>query len=198
MSNNMALNPMVSDEQLEVDGFKGPRRGDRLLRGIQTKQEARNAIKKIYSNLPRQERRRLDYYRFEMSIRTAIHNFLIGNNRMPSVLELEYETGISRTTIYKHLKDDHKGFEKEFELKINKLRKQAIELLYVIGVKNGNVKALTEFLKLTGQDSQQGQEKALIQINNIYIDQRTIQNLPDNMKDQLELLLLESAKVNKG
>lgn len=194
----MRNNPIVIDEQLEVSGFKGPNRANRFLRGLKTKQEARKAINKMYSNLPRQERRRLDYYRFEVSIRCALNNFLLSHNRLPTVLELEYETGISRTTIYKHLKDDFQGFEKEFEMKISKLRQLAIERLYIIGVDDCNVSALKEFLKLTCKEKHPTKDDKLIQINNIYIDQRTIQNLPDNTKQQLEILLLESAKVDKG
>jgi len=190
--------PMVSNEQLEVDGFKGPRRANRMIKGIKSIQEARAALHKMYINLPRQERRRLDYYRYEISIRTAMNNFLIENNRLPSVLEIEYQTGISRTTIYKHLRQDHQGFEQEFEFKVKKLRKQAIERLYIIGFENGNVKALTEFLKLTSNEKADSINNSLIQINNIYIDQRTIQSLPDHTKEELEILLLESSKVDKS
>ena len=186
----------VSEDQLEIDGFKGPRRANRKLRGLKTLSEARTELRKMYGKLPRQERRRLDFYRYEMSIRCAIHNFIVSNNRMPSVLEIEYDTGISRTTIYNHLKHDHQGFEQEFQNKIIKLRKQALEQLYVIGAQNGNVRALTEFLKLTGQKMQQQSDNNFIQINNIYIDQRTIQNLPEDTKEKLELILLESAKVD--
>lgn len=198
MKTNTGYKPIATTEQLEVTGFKGPRRVERLFRGINTRQGAHKVLQKIYKNLPKEERRRLDYYRYEMSIRTATSNFLIENNRLPSVLEIEYETGISRTTIYKHLNADHQGFEKEFELKIKKLRKQAIERLYVIGVNNGNVKAITEFLKLTGNQAAVKPENSLIQINNIYIDQRTIHSLSDDTKEKLEILLLESAKVDKS
>jgi|GEM_PF-2974948 len=194
----MNYTPLVSSEQLEVSGFKGPQRANRRLRGITTKQEARDTIHKMYINLPRQERRRLDYYRYEIAIRTEMTNFLLNNNRLPSVLELEYETGISRTTIYKHLKEDHKGFDQEFNYKVNKLRKQAIERLFTIGIQNGNVKALTEFLKLTSNEKADSINNSLIQINNIYIDQGTIQSLPDHTKEKLEVLLLESSKVDKG
>jgi len=190
-------NTIVCDEQLEVNGFKGPRRVKRKLRGLKNYGEARKALQKIYSNLPKQERRRLDYYRHEISIQTAINNLLLDNGRLPSVMEIEYATGISRTTIYKHLKNEHKGFEEEFGLKINKLRKNAIERLFIIGVKNGNVKALTEFMKLTESKQEEQKDSSLIQINNIYIDQRTIQSLPDDTKDQLVILLLKSAKVDK-
>lgn len=74
--------------------------------------------------------------------------------------------------------------------------------MYVIGIKNGNAKGLTEFLKHTGQEAakENGANRidSLIQINNIYIDQRIIQNLPEDTKEQLEILLLKSAKVDKG
>jgi len=198
MANGPFYNSVVSDEQLEIDGFKGPRRVKRKLRGLKNYGEARKALQKIYSNLPKQERRRLDYYRHEISIQTAINNLLLDTGRLPSVMEIEYNTGISRTTIYKHLKEGHKGFEQEFGLKINKLRMKAIERLFIIGVENGNVKTLTEFMKITDNKQVEQKENSLIQINNIYIDQRTIQNLPDDTKDQLEILLLKSGKVDKG
>lgn len=195
MRNSQFSRERISDEQIEVTGFKGQQRMNRKFRGIKKINEARDKIQKLYSNLPKQERRRLDYYRYEVSIHVALNNLLLRNGRLPSVLEIEYETGISRTTIYKHLKNEHKGIEEEFDLKISKLRKQAIERLFILGVQHGSVKALTEFMRLTGKDSK---DKSLIQINNIYIDQRTIQNLPEDKKEQLEILLLESAKVDKS
>lgn len=197
MSNSQYYHARVSDEQLEVNGVRGKRKLARKLRTMGNK-ESKEILQKLFSNLPKQERRRLDYYSYEVTIQNAIHNLLLRKGRLPSVLEIEYETGISRTTIYKHLKNAHKGIEEEFLLKINKLRKQAIVSLYITGVENRNVKAITEFMRLTDIQQQSQNDNSLIQINNIYIDQTTIQNLPDYTKDQLEILLLESAKVDKS
>lgn len=198
MRDKKYCNVPISDDQLEVTGYTGNRRIKRRLRGKKTKNEARDTIQKMYLNLPRQERRRLDYYRYEVAIQVALNNLLVQNGRFPTVLEIEYETGISRTTIYNHLKNEHKGYEEEFQLKINKLRKHAIERLYILGLQNGNVKALTEFLRLTAADEPKDKDRSLIQINNIYIDQRTIQNLPEDTREELELMFLESAKVDKS
>jgi len=76
-----------------------------------------------------------------------------------TVLEIEAEIGISRTTIYKHL-EEIKGleFEVEFEQKIKKLRRSALEQLYSIGASQNNIKALTEFLKWTEKNTRHTKE----------------------------------------
>lgn len=202
MMNSQSYNRFVDESQLEVTGFQGPRNVQRLMRGVKNIDDAQDELAKMYTNLPKQERRRLDYYRYELAIQNVLNNFLLDNSRLPTVMEIEHQTGISRTTIYKHLNNEHKGFNEEFDNKIRKLRKAVIERLFIIGVEGGNVKALTEFLKHTAQDADKetkvskDPKGSLIQINNIYIDQRTIHNLPEKTKDKLELLLLDSANTS--
>lgn len=180
-------------EQVEISGIKGRRKHIKT----SERKERNEHIKSLYKKKSKQERRRIDYQRNELSISCALNNLTMQLNRFPTILELEHECSLSRATIYHHLRNiKSKQFDVEFDQKIQKLRRNVIEKLYLIGVSESNVRALEAFMKFTDIEAPK-EKKQFIQIKNVYIDQRTIHELPNEKKDLLENIILESVKLDK-
>lgn len=123
-------------------------------------------------------------------------------NRMPTCLEISLETGLSRTTVYKHLKELH-----YHELQIHQLNNfkalipNVLTMLYKYSC-HGDVSAARAFLKYVGSyeetndkikktsySTKWAEQKNFIQINNTVISQDQISTLTEEQIKQLENIL---------
>lgn len=124
-------------------------------------------------------------------IARQLHLFTKENQRTPTALEIAQATGLSRTTVHKHLLESdytttHKQQSKEV---LAKLREKAIGIIYAIGVQNNDVKALSRFVELTTEREPKN-VRNYIQINNTKIDNFLIENLPPEAQKQIEQIIL--------
>ena len=127
----------------------------------------------------------------EQLIVRQLHIFTKEQQRAPTALEIAQATGLSRTTVHKHLLESdytttHKQQSKEV---LSKLREKALGMIYSIGVQNNDVKALTRYVELTTEKEPKN-VKNYIQINNTKIDNLIIENLPAEAKRQIEKIIL--------
>ncbi|MBF4519483.1 hypothetical protein IRZ71_24325 [Flavobacterium sp. ANB] len=127
----------------------------------------------------------------EQLIARQLHLFTKENQRTPTVLEISQATGLSRTTVHKHLLESdytatHKQQSKEV---LSKLREKAIGMIYSIGMQNNDVKALARYVELTTEREPKN-IKNYIQINNNRIDNLVIENLPPEAQRQIEKIIL--------
>lgn len=127
----------------------------------------------------------------EQLIIVALHDFTKEYLRTPTVIELAQTTGLSRTTVHKHLvnSDITKSYKQENKEILFKLRDKALSLIYAIGVRNSDVKTLVKFAELT--DVKESKSiKNYIQINNTKIDNHFLENLPTEAQRQIEEIIL--------
>lgn len=127
----------------------------------------------------------------EFLIVKTLNSFTKDNLRTPTVLEIANETGLSRTTVHKHLLESdytatHKRESKEVLIK---LREKALGFIYAIGVRNNDVKALTKYIELTTEKEPKN-VKNYIQVNNTKIDNHFLENLPPDAQKQIEEIIL--------
>lgn len=126
----------------------------------------------------------------------AIHNFLFKHHTFPTIIHLAKETNLSRTTIYKHLKD---GLYSKYSTLVNKrhqyLVSKAMEMLYIVGVRDSNANALKAYIELAGGLKQKQEihiNNNYIQINNLKVSKEEFDNLPPDTLSQIESLLKTS------
>ncbi|WP_445381226.1 hypothetical protein [Robiginitalea sp. IMCC43444] len=134
-------------------------------------------------------------------IGACIHNHIINNVGFPGVTTIQRETGLSRTTIYRHLKlDDFGAYDKLVRGKHELMVKKALEHLYYIGVVDRNAGALKTFIELTGfsQKSSATNINNYIQINNLKITREEFEQLPKKTTKQIEDLILIELIKNKN
>ena len=120
-----------------------------------------------------------------------MHNFTRDNLRTPTALEIAQATGLSRTTVHKHLlESDYTTANKQQSKEVLiKLREKALAMIYSIGMQNNDVKALTRYVELTTEKEPKN-VKNYIQINNTKIDNLIIENLPPEAQRQIEQIIL--------
>jgi len=131
----------------------------------------------------------------EQLIVRTLHSFTKDHSRTPTVLEIAEKTGLSRTTVHKHLVESdltitHKQESKEV---LAKLRDKALGIIYSIGVRNSDVKALSRYVELTTEKEPKN-VKNYIQINNTKIDNHFLENLPAEAQRQIEEIILLNQK----
>jgi len=83
------------------------------------------------------------------------------------------------------------NYKKEELDKYETLNTMALNKLYQIGVNQSNIKALTAFINFTNPPKGIVNNN-YIQINNTKIDNIIIENLPENVRLQIEALILEN------
>lgn len=127
----------------------------------------------------------------EQLIVRQLHNFTRDNLRTPTALEIAQATGLSRTTVHKHLlESDYTTANKQQSKEVlSKLREKALAMIYSIGMQNNDVKALTRYVELTTEKEPKN-VKNYIQINNTKIDNLIIENLPPEAQRQIEQIIL--------
>lgn len=136
--------------------------------------------------------RNLLYNHNHIIIMAAIHNSIISNKIFPSITNVASCTGLSRTTIYNHLKDENKN---SLETESRKLQRmlvgQAINKLYEIGMSDRNPAALREFLKFT-MPTNTTTVNNYIQINNLRITKEELEQLPKGAIYEIEQIISKS------
>lgn len=127
----------------------------------------------------------------EFLIVKTLNSFTKDNLRTPTVLEIANETGLSRTTVHKHLLESDYTATSKLESKeiLIKLREKALGFIYAIGVRNNDVKALTKYVELTAEKEAKN-VKNYVQINNTKIDNHFLENLPPEAQKQIEEIIL--------
>ncbi|MBC2838867.1 hypothetical protein [Robiginitalea sp. SC105] len=131
-------------------------------------------------------------------IGACIHNHIVNNICFPGVTAIQRETGLSRTTIYRHLKlDDFRPYDKLIRGKHELMAKRALEHLYYIGVVDRNAGALKTFIELTGfsKKSSASNINNYIQINNLKITREELDQLPKEITEQIAELISEGLQA---
>jgi hypothetical protein len=141
--------------------------------------------------------RRDRWYVNEAHINTYINNELMKTRIVPSVTTIAAATGISRTTVQKHIREgkDSEYYSEQRET-LRGLTHSVLSHLFRIGISDGNVKALKVFLDYFKESpaSQQGgtqinTQNNYIQINGVTISQEQIMKLNSKKLNQIEKLL---------
>jgi hypothetical protein len=137
-------------------------------------------------------------------ILNQIHQYVKIYWQVPSITKISEETGLSRTTIYRHLDEtnlnDYVG--KEF-IKFNMLIPKIIGSLYAL-IFDGNtsvkdiIKASKTILEFQEFSNKYGggvnieQQNNQININNTILTQEQVQNLPPDVMAQIEKLIIST------
>ncbi|MBL7766985.1 MAG: hypothetical protein JNJ58_12865 [Chitinophagaceae bacterium] len=148
------------------------------------KMEFQNTIKRVTYDINR------------ISIMRAIRDTANNQNKIPNQTEIARITGLSRTTIAKHMTDVYKDREyNELKQSSAVLLPRVIARLYTLGME-GNVKALKVFLDFHKQDTGttfiKGQNN-YIQINETVLSQETIRQLNTEQINAIECILRAAA-----
>jgi len=148
--------------------------------------------KKIRTDLLKRER----WYLNDALIKKSIDDNIRINGVLPTNSFIHKETGLSRVTIDKHLKENSQSLYREEELeKFKILNNLAMSRLYKIGMNNNDTKALKMFIDLTGDPKKTVINNNYIQINNTRIDSLLIDQLPIPIKNQIEALIINNRLI---
>ena len=126
----------------------------------------------------------------------VIGNLIGENRRMPTVNQMANETGLSRQTIHKHLKEFYRSAN--YQSQVNQFRMlsdRVLASLYTLAI-GGDVRAAKVFLDAVGglplQQDSPSENTNFIQVNNnIKIDQVTFTTLPEAVQQQITQLILQ-------
>lgn len=120
----------------------------------------------------------------------------------PSITEISKATGLSRKTIYEHLKNHntHPAFRQKSEL----FNIMEFEVLMHIGnqARRGDIQAAKLYLELTGKIqpksvNNNGASNTNIQINGITLNQQVIQHLSPEQIKQIEEIIKPALSENE-
>ena len=139
------------------------------------------------------EIKRVDYEANNSKIKSYLHNWGLTNNGFPNIAHIAEETGLSRTTVYKHLKETSQA-DKDLNSNIRQtMREHALETLFKIGVKENDTKALGMFVKLTEPKEDKTTKQTInnnyLTINNFRISQDTIEALPETAQEEIQRII---------
>lgn len=117
--------------------------------------------------------------------------------QFPSVHEISANTGLSRVTVTNHLKELNRGNVADmYQAKYNCLREDILQGLFFTAKMGEDattkLKSAKLFLDNTKPPNQQNTTNNFIQINNVYIDSKTIAALPEADRKQIEDIILQS------
>jgi hypothetical protein len=136
-------------------------------------------------------------------ITDCIHNYISNNRNFPMIHTISGKTGLSRQTVYKHLKS---GLKNEFNSivkgKNEIMSMQALQQLYLIGIQDRNASALKHFIQLSGgANNSTTNVNNYIQINNLKISNEDFNKLPTETILEVEAIISKSieegGKINK-
>ena len=137
-------------------------------------------------------------------IATNIHNYLMNNRTFPTIHHIANETGLSRTTIYRHLQDGLKtDYNSLVKGKLEYMATHALEKLYLIGIQDNNAGALKSYIELSGAINKQPTTNVnnYIQINNLRISRDEFDQLPNETIIEIEKIIsetLENTRIKNG
>lgn len=141
------------------------------------------------------EIRRQDYEDNNSLIKGYLHNWALKNSTFPSIANIAKETGLSRTTVYKHfnnkkLKEANRDGDKGA---METLRAVALEKLFKIGLQDGDTKALGMFVKFTEPKEDKTAKQTInnnyLTINNFRISQNNIEALPYSAQEEIQRII---------
>lgn len=136
------------------------------------------------------------WYLNDALIKGCIDTNVMKKGVLPNNTAICRETGLSRVTIYNHLKENGHSLYREEELeKFKVLNNLAITRIYKIGMSKNDPKALKMFVDLTGEPKKTVINNNYIQINNTRIDSLLIDQLPIETKNQIEALILNNRLI---
>ncbi len=149
---------------------------------------------KKYGPVKTYENTRNSLYQWNhVSIIAALHKGIMECNMMPTITNIASETGLSRTSVHKHLKDVRDlGNDSEVRLQLGMMAEQAITRLYKIGMEDSNPTALKYFIQFADPTLMKSAINNYIQINNIRLSQEDIQSLPKSTIATIETLVKKS------
>lgn len=134
--------------------------------------------------------RNLTYEVNQQIISACIHNYVREKGCFPQVTAIREKTGLSRTTIYRHLKlDDYSPANKLIKGKFEVMATMALEQLYKIGVQENNHTALKSFIELVNGSNRTKCVNNYIQINNLQLTKEEFEQLPNEVILQIENLI---------
>jgi hypothetical protein len=137
-------------------------------------------------------------------IKEVILSYLLGDGSMPSKAIIAKKTGLSRETIYKHIRAfaESTAYQNEvdsFELMTGKVMAQVTRAAI-----KGNIKAAKLFLdstkKLRNQaaDKEVTQQNNFVQINKTIINQQIIQQLKPEQLKLIEEIIVQQTEEKHG
>jgi hypothetical protein len=149
-------------------------------------------LEKIEAVLSDESRREL-WERNHTVIIGCIDYLMRQKNRMPTPTEVSVETGLSRQTIYNHLKAySGSNDQKEKQQTIAVLRETMIAKVYSLGI-DGDMRAAKIFMDSTEpkepRENIKNQQNNFIQINGMTISQKQLSQLPEEKQQQLAGIL---------
>lgn len=154
----------------------------------EVKMEFQNTIKRVTYDINR------------ISIMKAIRDTANTQNKIPNQTEISGITGLSRTTIAKHMTDIYKDREyNELKQSSAVLLPRVMAKLYTLGME-GNVKALKVFLDFHKPDAVTTfikDQNNYIQINGTVLSQETIQRLNPEQINAIECILKTAIPEHK-
>lgn len=134
--------------------------------------------------------RNLTYEVNQQIISACIHNYVREKGCFPQVTAIREKTGLSRTTIYRHLKlDDYTPANKLIKGKLEVMATMALEQLYKIGINENNHTALKTFIELVNGSNGTRCVNNYIQINNLQLTKEEFEQLPDEVILQIESII---------
>jgi DNA-binding phage protein len=137
--------------------------------------------------------RNLTYEVNQQIISACIHNYVREKGCFPQVTAIREKTGLSRTTIYRHLKlDDYSPANKLIKGKFEVMATMALEQLYKIGINENNHTALKSFIELVNGSNSTKYVNNYIQINNLQLTKEEFEQLPDEVILQIENIIAQN------
>ncbi|WP_282117734.1 hypothetical protein [Maribacter aquivivus] len=126
-------------------------------------------------------------------ITSFIHNHILENNCFPPTGHIAHKTGLSRQTIYKHLKTGLKNkYNTLITGKMEYMATHALSKLYLIGITQDNATALKSFIELSSREFKKQPSNSInnyIQINNLKISKEEFNQLPNDTILKIEKLI---------
>ncbi len=117
----------------------------------------------------------------------CINDAILKYRDMPTVTYVARETGLSRTTVHKHLNDEkEKGAGGDDMQQLRMLKSNAIKNLYKFGVEDRNPVALRSFVHLIDPKTKGMVTNNYVQVNNLKISQEDILTLPQGLLKEIE------------
>lgn len=120
-----------------------------------------------------------------------IHWQTIQSGQIPTIKDIAEQTGLSRVTVTKHLKEYYDSDTyKEKELAMKFLREKLLTKIYSFAY-DGNMRAAKIFMDCTSVDTQQvkNQQNNFIQINGVTITAEQLKTLPKEKQIQVKEII---------
>lgn len=134
----------------------------------------------------------------QVSIENAIDALTREKNRCAARLEMAEKTGLSATTIDKHIGEYAQSpYHKKRQDELGLMRERLLSRCYLLGT-GGDMKAARLFLEATAypgtKASVHNQQNNFIQVNNLTITEEQINQLPEDKQQQMKDILAMLAK----